>query len=72
VQFKTAPPKQVSLFRPPPLDPKVPAQGRQRALEDIQKLKAELQINPGAGNNLNPSPEPCEKTPPISTNPFEN
>lgn len=67
VKLKPAHPKQVSLPAPPPLDPKVQEHGRQRALECIGKLKAELQINPGTGNNLNASSDQCEKKPQIST-----
>jgi len=72
VKLKTTPPKQVSLPSPPPSDRTVQDQGRQRALECIQKLKAELQIKSGPGNNLNTSPEHREKTPQISTDQFEH
>ena len=63
VKLKTAQPKQVSLPTPPALDPTVQEQGRHKALECIQKLKAELQINPSTGNNLNTSSDQCEKHP---------
>lgn len=72
VKLKPAHPKQVSLPSPPPLDPKVQEQGRHRALECIQRLKADLQIKPGTGNNLNTSPEQSEKTAQISTDQFAN
>ena len=71
VKLKTAHPKQVLPPSPTPLDRKVQEQGRQRALQCIQKLKAELQITPGNGNNLNTSSDQCEKHHQISTDQFE-
>jgi hypothetical protein len=65
VKLKSTP--QASQTSLPPLDPKAQERGRQRALECIRILKAELQIKSAPGNNLNSSRQQCEKTPQIST-----
>jgi len=71
VRFKALHPKPPSRPSPPPLDPKTQEQGRQRALECIRKLKAELQIKSDPRNNLNTSRQQGEKTPQIATDQFE-
>jgi hypothetical protein len=64
--------KQAPQLSPAPLNPKAQEEGRQRALECLQKLKAELQFKSGAGNNLKTSREQSQKIPQISTEQCEN
>jgi len=64
VVLKASPPKP-----PPPLsiNPRLQEQGRIRALECLQKLKEDLQINPGPGKNMEASTGESEKNHQIST-----
>ena len=58
---------------PPPLtNPNTLEQGRQRALECLQKLKADLHIISGPGNNLDPSRQQHEKPSQPGTEQFED
>lgn len=66
VKLNTASLKQPAPSALPP-NPKTYEKGRQRALECLQKLKAELQIKPDPGNNLNASRHQSEKPPQSST-----
>ena len=67
VKLKSVPPKQPSLPSLPPLDPKDQERARQRALQCLQILKAELQIKSDPANNLISPRQQCNKTPQIST-----
>lgn len=71
VTLKSPAPKQSPTLAPP-TNPKTLEQGRQRALECLQKLKADLHIPSGPGNNLNPSRQQREKPSQLSTEQFEN
>lgn len=67
VRLKALQPKPSSPAAPPVLPPKTQEQGRLKALQCIRKLKEELRINPGNGNNLETSTEESDKNPKIST-----
>ena len=71
VRLRTREPKPTLPAALPRLDPKNQEQGRLRALECLRKLREELQINPGNGNNLESSTEDSEKSRQIKTDQSE-
>ena len=67
VVLKASPPKPPPPLPPLSINPRLQEQGRIRALECLQKLKEDLQINPGPGKNMEASTRQSEKNRQTST-----
>ena len=67
VVLKASPPKPPPRLPPLSINPRLQEQGRIRALECLQKLKEDLQINPGPGKNMEASTRQSEKNRQTST-----